>query len=149
MTAAPIVFLVDVDNTLLDNDRIQGDLKRHLEREFGAATRDRYWAILEAFFADTSYRGCPYIIFTAELTDRNHPARKLIERRLVKRRAWFRDRAAEAGLPHPDDVAEELDLLFDGALALGAKRGDLSAVRTARRMAERITAPALFRVAVA
>ena len=37
MTPSPIVFLVDVDNTLLDNDRIQNDLKRHLEREFGAA----------------------------------------------------------------------------------------------------------------
>ena len=42
MTSSPIVFLVDVDNTLLDNDRIQDDLKRHLEREFGVATRDRY-----------------------------------------------------------------------------------------------------------
>jgi FMN phosphatase YigB (HAD superfamily) len=56
MTAAPIVFLVDVDNTLLDNDRIQDDLKRHLEREFGAASRDRYWAILEALFAELGYR---------------------------------------------------------------------------------------------
>jgi FMN phosphatase YigB (HAD superfamily) len=56
MTAAPIVFLVDVDNTLLDNDRIQDDLKRHLEREFGAASRDRYWAILEARFVELGYR---------------------------------------------------------------------------------------------
>jgi FMN phosphatase YigB (HAD superfamily) len=56
MTAAPIVFLVDVDNTLLDNDRIQADLKRHLEREFGVASRDRYWAILEALFAELGYR---------------------------------------------------------------------------------------------
>jgi hypothetical protein len=32
MTPNPIVFLVDVDNTLLDNDRIQEDLQRHLER---------------------------------------------------------------------------------------------------------------------
>jgi len=31
---SPIVFLIDVDNTLLDNDRIQSDLKRHLEREW-------------------------------------------------------------------------------------------------------------------
>jgi len=31
----PIVFLVDVDNTLLDNDRIQSDFKRHIDREFG------------------------------------------------------------------------------------------------------------------
>jgi FMN phosphatase YigB (HAD superfamily) len=56
MTTAPIVFLVDVDNTLLDNDRIQEDLRRHLEREFGAATRDRYWAILEALFVELGYR---------------------------------------------------------------------------------------------
>jgi FMN phosphatase YigB (HAD superfamily) len=56
MTPAPIVFLVDVDNTLLDNDRIQEDLKRHLEREFGTATRDRYWAILEALFVELGYR---------------------------------------------------------------------------------------------
>jgi FMN phosphatase YigB (HAD superfamily) len=56
MTANPIVFLVDVDNTLLDNDRIQDDLKRHLEREFGVASRDRYWAILEALFVELGYR---------------------------------------------------------------------------------------------
>jgi len=56
MTPSPIVFLVDVDNTLLDNDRIQSDLKRHLEREFGAACRDRYWAILEQLFTELGYR---------------------------------------------------------------------------------------------
>jgi FMN phosphatase YigB (HAD superfamily) len=56
MTPSPIVFLVDVDNTLLDNDRIQNDLKRHLEREFGAACRDRYWAILEQLFTEVGYR---------------------------------------------------------------------------------------------
>src|ERR1700756_2447562 len=50
------VFLVDVDNTLLDNDRIQADLGRHLEREFGAACRDRYWAILEQLFNELGYR---------------------------------------------------------------------------------------------
>jgi FMN phosphatase YigB (HAD superfamily) len=53
---APVVFLVDVDNTLLDNDHIQDDLKRHLEREFGAACRDRYWAILEELFSTLGYR---------------------------------------------------------------------------------------------
>jgi len=56
MTTAPVVFLVDVDNTLLDNDHVQDDLKRHLEREFGAASRDRYWAILEALFVELGYR---------------------------------------------------------------------------------------------
>ena len=56
MTLSPIVFLVDVDNTLLDNDRIQNDLKHHLEVEFGEACRDRYWAILEELFTNLGYR---------------------------------------------------------------------------------------------
>ena len=51
-----IVFLVDVDNTLLNNDRIQDDIKRHLDREFGVACRDRYWTILEQLFAEPGYR---------------------------------------------------------------------------------------------
>src|SRR5271167_2468144 len=52
----PVVFLVDVDDTLLENDRIQNDLREHLEREFGAACRDRYWKILEVLFQELGYR---------------------------------------------------------------------------------------------
>ena len=56
MTAADdVVFLLDVDNTLLDNDRVQDDLRNHLEGEFGAASRDRYWAIFEALRAELGY----------------------------------------------------------------------------------------------
>ena len=51
-----IVFLVDVDNTLLDNDHIQADIKAYLERQFGAPSRDRYWAILEELFEELGYR---------------------------------------------------------------------------------------------
>src|ERR1700761_6536092 len=51
-----VVFLVDVDNTLLDNDHIQADIKLHLEREFGVACRDRYWVILENLFVELGYR---------------------------------------------------------------------------------------------
>src|SRR3984885_2540849 len=51
-----IVFLVDVDNTLLDNDHIQTELKNHLAREYGPACRDRYWAILEDLFTELGYR---------------------------------------------------------------------------------------------
>jgi FMN phosphatase YigB (HAD superfamily) len=51
-----VVFLVDVDDTLLDNDRIQDDLRAFLGREFGAALRDRYWAIQEQLFVELGYR---------------------------------------------------------------------------------------------
>ena len=52
----PIVFLVDVDNTLLDNDGIQQDLRDHLEKTYGVASRDRYWRILEDLFVELGYR---------------------------------------------------------------------------------------------
>ena len=51
-----IVFLIDVDNTLIDNDGIQQDLKDHLERVFGPAARKRYWEILEDLFTELGYR---------------------------------------------------------------------------------------------
>jgi len=46
-TNASHVFLLDVDNTLLDNDRFATDLSAHLAREFGQVECDRYWAIYE------------------------------------------------------------------------------------------------------
>jgi FMN phosphatase YigB (HAD superfamily) len=49
------VFLLDVDNTLIDNDRIQADLSAHLEAAFGASRRDRYWAIFEDLRRELGY----------------------------------------------------------------------------------------------
>jgi hypothetical protein len=50
-----LVFLFDVDNTLLDNDAVQDDLKAHLAESYGAAARDRYWQILEELRSDLGY----------------------------------------------------------------------------------------------
>jgi len=49
------VFLFDVDNTLLDNDRMQNDLFRHMQREFGKHARDRYLAIFEELRSELGY----------------------------------------------------------------------------------------------
>ncbi len=53
--ASAVVFLLDVDNTLLDNDRIVADLSEHLTQTFGAESRDRYWKIFEALRAELGY----------------------------------------------------------------------------------------------
>ena len=45
LTADEVVFLLDVDNTLFDNDRFGEDLGDRLERSFGRAERERYWQI--------------------------------------------------------------------------------------------------------
>jgi FMN phosphatase YigB (HAD superfamily) len=50
-----IVFLFDVDNTLLDNDRVVNDLRLHLKSEFGAESMDRYLAILEELRTKLGY----------------------------------------------------------------------------------------------
>lgn len=50
-----LVFLFDVDNTLLDNDRLQSDLFGHIQREFGKNARDRYLAIFEQLRGELGY----------------------------------------------------------------------------------------------
>jgi FMN phosphatase YigB (HAD superfamily) len=49
------VFLLDVDNTLLDNDRITADLHTHLVGEFGQASASRYWVHFEALRRELGY----------------------------------------------------------------------------------------------
>jgi FMN phosphatase YigB (HAD superfamily) len=51
-----IVFLFDVDNTLLDNDKIEIDIRRHMERKFGKESLDRYYAILKELHAELGYK---------------------------------------------------------------------------------------------
>jgi FMN phosphatase YigB (HAD superfamily) len=53
--SASVVFLLDVDNTLIDNDAIIEDLKGHLNQVVGAERLDRYWAIFEALRAEIGY----------------------------------------------------------------------------------------------
>src|SRR3989442_8295997 len=50
-----VVFLLDVDNTLLDNDRIQTDLKKYLDREVGPESCNRYWTIFEQLRSEVGY----------------------------------------------------------------------------------------------
>lgn len=49
------VFLLDVDNTLLDNDRVIADLHAHLKHEFGGVPASRYWAHFEALRSELGY----------------------------------------------------------------------------------------------
>ncbi|MGA2004416.1 MAG: HAD family hydrolase [Terriglobales bacterium] len=49
------VFLFDVDNTLVDNDRVAQDLQRHLERTVGEGCAQRYWEIFEQLRTELGY----------------------------------------------------------------------------------------------
>lgn len=50
-----VVTLFDVDNTLLDSDRVVADLMRFMDRELGRERREDYWQIFEALRAELGY----------------------------------------------------------------------------------------------
>ena len=52
---ANIVFLFDIDNTLLDNDRVTADLKHHLEKAVGPERQQRYWDLFEQLRTELGY----------------------------------------------------------------------------------------------
>ncbi len=53
--ARRIVFLLDVDDTLLDNDEAQGDYLRHIEQNYGQQAAERYWEIFQKLFEELGY----------------------------------------------------------------------------------------------
>ncbi|MBM4244475.1 MAG: HAD family hydrolase [Deltaproteobacteria bacterium] len=55
MAKHPVVSLFDVDNTLLDNDRVVQDMMRFLEAEVGHERQQRYWAIFEELRREVGY----------------------------------------------------------------------------------------------
>src|SRR5205823_14124300 len=55
VTVGKTVFLFDVDNTLLDNDGVTADLKKHLEREVGPERAQHYWTIFEQLRTELGY----------------------------------------------------------------------------------------------
>jgi FMN phosphatase YigB (HAD superfamily) len=79
----PWVFLLDVDNTLLDNDRIEADLRNHLAREFGADCSQRYWDIFETLRSELGYADYLGALQRYRLDDMNDPRLLLVSAFLV------------------------------------------------------------------
>ncbi|MBP2055693.1 AcrR family transcriptional regulator [Streptomyces griseochromogenes] len=64
---------------------------------------------------DISHRGCPFNNSIAELPDRTHPARRLIEAHKAGQVRRLTDLCARAGLPEPDEAAAEITFVLEGA----------------------------------
>lgn len=79
----PIVFLFDVDNTLLDNDHVTADLKRHLESEVGAERSERYWRIFEQLRGELGYADYLGALQRYRIEDPRDPRLLTISRYLV------------------------------------------------------------------
>lgn len=68
-----VVFLLDVDNTLLDNDRIEADIGNRFEREFGSVGRQRYWEIFETLRGELGYADYLGALQRYRLSDMGNP----------------------------------------------------------------------------
>ena len=83
MSFGNAVFLLDCHNTLLDNDRVQQDLRDHLTREFGKASCDRYWEIFEALRKELGYADYLGALQRYRLEDLHDPRLLLMSAYLV------------------------------------------------------------------
>jgi FMN phosphatase YigB (HAD superfamily) len=86
---ADTVFLFDVDNTLVDNDRVQADMNTHLAETYGEATRDRFWAIFEELRSELGYADYLGALERYRLEAMHHP-------KLLRMANWLID------YPFPD-----------------------------------------------
>lgn len=107
----------------------------HAATEHAADTaRDRLlacFAMLGPWFASRGFRGCPFMNASLELADPAHPARAVAERHKTATRDQFAALARELELAKPDALADQLALVFDGAIAQAQMRDAAGAATAA------------------
>jgi FMN phosphatase YigB (HAD superfamily) len=126
-----LVFLLDVDNTLLDNDGVQDDLRNHLAKEFGAGARDRYWALFEELRQQVGYADYLGALQRYRLEHTHEPRLLLMSSFLVD--YPFADRL----YPQAHEVIRHLDkggrtvILSDGDVVFQPRKVERSGLRAA------------------
>jgi AcrR family transcriptional regulator len=93
------------------------------------------FAMLEPWFTSRTFRGCPFMNASLELADPGHPARAVAEEHKRAVRDHFADLARAAEAADPDALADQLAVLFDGAIAQAQIRDPVVVARAALRAA--------------
>jgi FMN phosphatase YigB (HAD superfamily) len=126
-----IVFLFDVDNTLLDNDRVRDELSEHLAENYGLAARDRYWEILRALLDELGYTDYLGALERYRLEAMHCP-------KLLLMSSWLVDYPfADRLYPHALDVIKHVQqwgpavILSDGDAVFQPRKVDRSGLRRA------------------
>jgi len=94
---ADCVFLFDVDNTLLDNDRMQADLSTHLTENYGADVQERFWEIFEELRTELGYADYLGALERYRLEAMHHP-------KVLRIANWLVDYPFDA-LVYPNAIA--------------------------------------------
>jgi AcrR family transcriptional regulator len=93
---------------------------------------------LDALVSEPTFRGCRYFAADLSLSDPDHPAHAETETFRRRLRALLVRELEAMGNPHPQRTAEQLHLLIEGTLVMGATHDTQHPARTARTLAEAI-----------
>jgi AcrR family transcriptional regulator len=121
-----------------DDERLLG--REQILTRTDLPARDRLLGLFADAGGEGTFRGCPYLNAAAEIADPAHPARRLATEHKRTFRDLLRDTAREAGAADPEALADQLAVLFDGALAQSALLNDRAPLRHARAAAEALLA---------
>ena len=102
----------------------------------GAPARQQILAVfdgLSRWTASETFRGCPFVNTATELADPGHPARRIARDYKLRLREYFADQAERGQATDPQRLADELIVVFDGAIvqAVMGTGQHRDAVRTA------------------
>lgn len=91
---------------------------------------------LEKAFGQPKFRGCPFVNAVAEICDTKHPASGIAVRFKKERREWFKALLVRLKVNAPEELATQLAILTEGAIATALVRGDPATARAARAAAQ-------------
>ena len=116
-----------------------------VESRAGTA-RERLLAVfdvLDAWFKDPEFNGCCFVHAAGEYGRKDDPVHVAAAEHKAHIQGFLRTLAQAAGAAAPDDVARQLMLLIDGAVAAAHVSGEVNAARDARALAETLVAGTL------
>jgi hypothetical protein len=95
-----------------------------------------YFDSLERRFSAKDFRGCPFVNAVAELGPEDRSVKKIAKAFKESRRVWFRDLLAQLEVAEREEIATQLQLLVDGAIAQDLVRDDPAMARAAKQAAK-------------
>lgn len=123
-----------------NDERFRSDMREAIEKS-GVQGEQKLLAtfdFLADWFENTSFYGCPFMSAAGEYGERSSPVfqEAAMHKRLMV--AYFEELARAAGLAEPARVAEQFNLLHEGATAVAHITGNAQAARTGRAVAEKL-----------
>jgi len=122
------------------DDRFRSDMRQAVDSQAREPKKKLLatFDFLEGWFKDNSFYGCPFISAAGEYNERVSPVFQecMMHKRLIA--AYYEELARAAELDNPRQVAEEINLLHEGAIAIAHITGDPGAARKAKSAAARL-----------